>query len=163
MQLLTSTPSWLDVLPLGRLEMCWIIPYTYNANTLTLCYREKQSSDSHYVTVHRGSGCSSSVGKIGGQQYLSLGNGCMIKSTVQHEFIHAIGFDHVQSRPDRNQYITVHYNNIQGGQGNLNFELLPSSWLTWGYEYNARSFMHYDAWAFAIDSSKPTITSKVIV
>lgn len=46
-------------------------------------------------------GCSSYVGMIGGSQQLNLSTGCFSKFTVMHELIHAIGFDHEQSRKDR--------------------------------------------------------------
>ena len=53
--------------------------------------------------------------KIGQQpsgQWLSLGNGCLHKLIVAHEFMHALGFFHEQSRPDRDSYVTINYNNI---------------------------------------------------
>jgi len=55
------------------------------------------------------------VGRIRGRQRLSLGNGCVYTGTIIHEFLHAIGFYHEQSRPDRDQYIRVIRKNIQGG------------------------------------------------
>ena len=125
-------------------------------------FREKTASDTNYVTIRDGSGCSSSVGMVGGQQYVTLSqSGCYSKSTIQHEFIHAMGFDHVQSRPDRDQYVTIHYDNIRCCEAN--FELLSDSWLTFGVEYDPKSFMHYHSTAFAKDYSKPTISSKVFL
>ena len=100
------------------------------------------------------------VGKRGGQQTLNLQpNGCMSSRTIQHEFIHALGMYHMQSRPDRDQYVTIHFDNIQSGKEH-NFQLLSDT-LTFNTNYNARSFMHYPSWGFAIDTSKPTISSKV--
>ena len=55
------------------------------------------------------------VGRIRGRQQLSLGNGCVYTGTIIHEFLHAIGFYHEQSRPDRDQYVRVIRENIQGG------------------------------------------------
>ena len=100
------------------------------------------------------------VGMRGGQQMLNLQpNGCMSSRTIQHEFIHALGMYHMQSRPDRDQYVTIHFDNIQSGKEH-NFQLLSDT-LTFNTDYNARSFMHYPSWGFAIDTSKPTISSKV--
>ena len=123
--------------------------------------REKLSSDSNYVRITgQNTGCWSYVGKRGGQQLLNLQpNGCMSSRTIQHEFMHAIGMYHMQSRPDRDQYVTIHFDNIQSGKEH-NFQLLSNT-LTFDTEYNARSFMHYPWWGFAIDGSKPTISSKV--
>ena len=55
------------------------------------------------------------VGRIQGKQQLSLGNGCVYTGTIIHEFLHAIGFYHEQSRPDRDQYVRIIKENIQGG------------------------------------------------
>ena len=66
-----------------------------------LFYREATRSDYDYVTVQYGGGCSSQVGKYGGEQLLTLGPYCYNDKTVAHEFIHAFGFWHEQNRPDR--------------------------------------------------------------
>ena len=100
-------------------------------------FRARQSSDSNYVRVTgQNTGCWSSVGKRGGQQSLNLQpSGCMSSSTIQHEFIHALGMYHMQSRPDRDQYVTIHFDNIQAGKEH-NFQLLSDT-LTFNTEYNA--------------------------
>ena len=59
--------------------------------------------------------CYSYLGRIGGAQELSLGNGCWSTGIVQHEFMHALGFVHEQSRPDRDDYVTVDFTNILSG------------------------------------------------
>ena len=41
--------------------------------------------------------------------------GCIYEGTIMHELIHALGFFHEQSRPDRDSYIRVNYSNIQTG------------------------------------------------
>ena len=79
--------------------------------------------------------------------------------TIQHEFIHALGQFHVQSRPDRDQYVTIMWDNIQQGKEH-NFKKHDGT-LTYNVPYDPKSFMHYSPYGFAIDSSKPTIVSKV--
>ena len=77
--------------------------------------------------------CFSALGHIGGQQPLSLGNGCFRHGTIMHEFLHAFGFYHEQMRTDRDDYILVNYDNIipgitssfqrlQGALGHEDFE-----------------------------------------
>ena len=64
------------------------------------------------------SSCWSSVGKrySPGYQQLSLGPGCRHHGTVVHELMHALGFWHEQSRPDRNKFIEIFWENIRQGK-----------------------------------------------
>eukprot|EP00121_Abeoforma_whisleri_P012155 Awhi_evm1s11217 len=57
-------------------------------------------------------GCNSFVGKVGGKQRINLrgkekGQGCGVIPTV-HQIFHALGFHHVHSRADRDQYVHVY-------------------------------------------------------
>ena len=63
--------------------------------------------------------CWSSVGKLykrPGAQEISLANGCLMHSTIMHEVLHSLGFWHEQSRPDRDQFIEIFWENIQDGK-----------------------------------------------
>ncbi len=60
--------------------------------------------------------CYSYVGRQGYVQTVSLArNGCLYHSTVQHELIHALGFNHEQTRSDRDNHIQVVWENVQDG------------------------------------------------
>ena len=65
----------------------------------------------NYVEVVRGSGCSSWVGMQGGRQDLTLGDNCSTGNAI-HEFGHAWGLWHEQSRDDRDSFVTIHWANI---------------------------------------------------
>lgn len=80
-------------------------------------YESQTYRYSNYIRVIRGIGCYSYVGRQKNEkyQYLSLGFGCVTIGIIQHEFMHALGFFHEQSRPDRDDYVTIYYENIQQG------------------------------------------------
>ena len=59
--------------------------------------------------------------KTSGSQDLSIAlPGCAYQDVVMHELLHAAGFAHEQTRPDRDQYVTINWANIQSGtEGNF--------------------------------------------
>lgn len=120
------------------------------------------SEHQDYVTVQgSGSGCYSSVGRRGGQQTLNLQPyalevGCFRLYTIVHEFLHAIGFYHMQSATERDEYVEIVWDKIQSGTAN-NFNTYGSDIISnYGVEYDYGSVMHYSATAFSTDGS-PTI------
>lgn len=122
--------------------------------------REVSSSDRAYVNVRKGrGGCgSSSVGRQGRSQNLNISPGCFSDRTIMHEFIHAIGFYHEQSRPDRDRYVTIVTENISPSN-RYNFRLRSND-LTFNVPYDGLSIMHYTSKAFS-RNGKDTIVSKV--
>ena len=105
--------------------------------------------------------CSSNVGKVEPGQTINLGDDlCYQESVIIHEFIHAIGFTHEQSRYDRDSYVKINWENVKGGKNNTNFRKVNKYWLTGGTEYDGRSVMHYPGNHQSIDN-KTTITSLV--
>ncbi|KAG1667125.1 Zinc metalloproteinase nas-15 [Nymphon striatum] len=121
----------------------------------------KSSQHSNWISLEKGSGCSSYVGMSSrGEQQVSLGRGCVFTGIIQHELMHAAGFWHEQSRYDRDQYVTIHFDNIQSSYQN-NFKTVSSDKSqTFGQSYDYGSVMHYGSTAFATNRNKPTITPK---
>lgn len=94
-----------------------------NEMELSSCIRfVPRISQIDYIEIISGSGCYSYVGRREGRQELSLQRtGCMRKGTIQHELIHALGFMHMQSHTDRDNFVKIIYANIPGGTTNNNF------------------------------------------
>uniref|UniRef100_A0A673FX05 Metalloendopeptidase n=2 Tax=Sinocyclocheilus rhinocerous TaxID=307959 RepID=A0A673FX05_9TELE len=77
-----------------------------------------RSNERDYISIESRSGCYSYVGRQGYSQTVSLDrNGCLYPSTVQHELLHALGFNHEQTRSDRDNHIQVIWENIIDEQG----------------------------------------------
>ncbi|XP_034018771.1 low choriolytic enzyme-like [Thalassophryne amazonica] len=107
-----------------------------------------------YLSIEPNLGCSSSMGRIGGKQLLSLQRGgCVYYGIVQHELLHALGFYHEQNRSDRDNYVQIHYENIPEYYLN-NFQKMDTNNLYTPYDYG--SVMHYGRTAFG--NGKETIT-----
>ena len=57
------------------------------------------------------------MGRQGGRQVLSVGGTCTFaRGTIMHEMMHAVGFQHEQTRTDRDQFVTIFFQNIQRGK-----------------------------------------------
>ncbi|XP_058487037.1 meprin A subunit beta [Solea solea] len=119
------------------------------------------SGEANYISIFKGGGCFSSVGnrKVG-KQRLSIGNNCDRIATIEHEFLHALGFWHEQSRADRDDYVRIMWDRISEGKGhNFNtYNDTTSSSLGVPYDYG--SMMHYSKNAFR-NGSEPTIITKI--
>ncbi|XP_031629453.1 seminal metalloprotease 1-like [Contarinia nasturtii] len=99
-------------------------------------------------------GCYSSVGYQNKTQRLNLqkykpGTGCFRLGTIMHEFLHALGFYHMQSAHDRDEYVTIHWGNIRSGYEH-NFAKFNNTEVTnFNTTYDYGSVMHYSAYGFS--------------
>ena len=77
--------------------------------------------------------------------------------TIQHEFMHAMGFEHEHTRPDRNQYVAILTQNIENRkEREHNFDRHDDS-QTLGSPYDYNSIMHYSGGAFSIGNTKTIV------
>jgi len=151
--------------PAGKWSNIVVVPYYYKVNvnakyrsainaaiqeynTLT-CVRFQPSRNTRTprIGLMVGGGCYSYVGKIGSlTQDLSLGSGCEDKGIAIHEMMHALGYYHEQSRPDRDQFVQIIFANVPAGVRG-NFEK-RSDTTNQGTKYDYNSVMHYGSTAF---------------
>jgi astacin (peptidase family M12A) len=108
-----------------------------------------------WVTFRPAGGCSSSVGRQGGQQFVNLGTDCSRGNTI-HEIGHTIGLWHEQSREDRDAFVTIHFDRIQAGMEHNFDQHIADGDDVGPYDYG--SIMHYPRTAFSFDNRSETIT-----
>lgn len=117
-----------------------------------LLFIQKSSTTRDYIRVRQwnAGGYYSSVGKIGGAQILNVqSNTADHRGTVIHEFGHAIGFWHEQSRPDRDSYVSVNLGNIVPKFAHNFMKRRQSEVNSLGVGYDYGSIMHYSLNAFS--------------
>jgi len=132
-------------------------------NRLDSCIRFEESSRDDAVYVYGGHYCFSRVGYQGRGKYrnqIQLASGCLTSNTggregsIQHEFLHALGVFHTQSRWDRDNYVTIHKENIKEHAW-FNFKTeLGIKTSTYGLPYDYSSVMHYGGRAFSKDRAR---------
>lgn len=103
-----------------------------------------RTTQANYVEIINDGGNWSYIGMIGGRQPLGLYN-WNAKYVVVHELMHALGFWHEQSRPDRDDYVVINWQNIIPGMED-NFDIRQSAATIGAYDFE--SVMHYFPTAF---------------
>lgn len=118
-----------------------------------------RAGESDYVRVKRvDKGCSSKVGRKGGKQEVKIKGwdtpGWCPPGSIAHEFLHAAGIWHEQSREDRNSFVRILRGNIISGKGG-NFDRHVSDGVDIA-NYDYGSVMHYGRTAFGKDNPDGT-------
>ena len=68
--------------------------------------------------------------------------------------MHAVGFFHEQSRPDRDEHVTINLENIRSEDKKFNFRKIQLSRVNMVGEYDMCSIMHYGLWDFGRNGKK---------
>ena len=134
----------------------------FNFNTGIIC--KERTSEEDYVVIKcvkddgSGRAGASAVGRQrNGSNILELTKGGFDKVTVLHELMHALGMYHEQSRPDRDNFIEIKWDNVKEA-AKFNFQIEDNGTIRSNYDYC--SIMQYNTMAFAINQLQPTIVCK---
>lgn len=147
----------------GKLWRNGVVPYVFDSslgpyakqavisaiqqwNTKTNLKFVPRTNEYDYISVSGGRSCSSWVGRVGGKQKVTLSELCGLHAAL-HELGHAVGFFHEHTRPDRDSYVQINYQNIINGM-EYNFQQKSISDSTGRGNYDYYSIMHYPANAF---------------
>ncbi|XP_062403178.1 high choriolytic enzyme 1-like [Sardina pilchardus] len=146
----------------GYVYVPYVIANHYSSRELSIIERGLQSFSSStcirfvpwnyerdYIYIQSLNGCYSYLGRAGNGQTLSLSrSGCMYHNTVQHELLHALGFNHEQTRSDRDGYIRIYLENVEYSM-QYNFNKINTLNQNTPYDYN--SVMQYHRYAFSMN------------
>lgn len=103
-----------------------------------------------YIEIFNAPECSSALGwehPNGHPNEMDLdADGCLSASTIQHEFLHALGFEHEQSRPDRDDHIIVHWDYLDDDLEDQYYKMPLTHWMDTSSPYDTNSVMHYQWW-----------------
>ncbi|GMS92024.1 hypothetical protein PENTCL1PPCAC_14199, partial [Pristionchus entomophagus] len=129
-------------------------------NSACLSFVENPNGNSA-LRFFSGPYCFADLGRQGKRtQDVSIGIGCNNLGTVMHEINHAIGFFHTVSRPDRNDSVSINYNNIKIKEQYNFVENAPAADNSYGVSYDYGSVMQYEQYAFANNTQIPTIVAR---
>jgi hypothetical protein len=135
----------------------------FNFNTGIIFKERGDEEDYLVITCKRddesGKAGSSPVGRQrNGSNVLELVNGKFTVAVVLHELMHTLGVFHEQSRPDRDNFVEIKWDNIKE-ESKHNFQVEDDGTVRSAYDYC--SIMQYSTSNdFSIDKTKPTIVCK---
>jgi hypothetical protein len=114
------------------------------------CIKFRYRTHQHdFVNIYSGRFCKSNLGRVGGAQELSLNKQrCMEKGIIMHELLHALGYIHMHSRPDRDKYVKIQWKNILPQWFSEFNRVNPNIFMSLGTPYDYQSIMHYGNTAF---------------
>ncbi|KAI7814402.1 meprin A subunit beta-like [Triplophysa rosa] len=162
------------------IESLWKLPVPYVLNSnLSMNYRgvilrafeqfrlktcidfKPRTTEEFYISVEKREGCWSYIGRLYAQgQAVSIGHGCGFLAIVEHEFLHALGFFHEQSRYDRDNYVTIKYENIITEFLNNFNKVYENVSAVQGTPYDYLSVMHYGKSEFSNGRGSTVITKR---
>lgn len=128
---------------------------------LTTCVKfVPRTFEPNYIVIrYNALTCSSKVGCVNdGSQNVFLNRGCMNRNDILHELMHVLGFFHEHNRPDRDDYVIIHWDNIADGR-RKDFKKQTTNVTHLNTTYDFASVMHYPMKGSS-KNGKPTITPR---
>lgn len=110
---------------------------------------EREAQEDYLVIESTNGGCSSKLGRVGGSQKITLGLNCFRIGIIMHELIHALGYTHMHNHIDRDQYVTIHWSNIDPEHVHNFKQVNLQKYGNFDTLYDYFSVMHYGTKAFA--------------
>ncbi|CAD6185329.1 unnamed protein product [Caenorhabditis auriculariae] len=102
------------------------------------------------------------VGKVDPANPVYLSFGCPnSRGVAVHETMHALGVAHQHLRADRDQFITINWNNIDPQNYDAFVVVDSKLYSSYGVKYAYDSIMHYNAYTAAHNTNTPTMSPKV--
>ncbi|XP_039449032.1 zinc metalloproteinase nas-14-like [Culex pipiens pallens] len=136
----------------------------------TTCVRfVPYTNQATFITIdNSASGCWSYVGHSTNNSYNHVNlqtPSCLTTGTVAHELMHAIGFYHEFTRPDRDDWVTIDTGALATQYQttafyNANFAKMSAAQVElYGIPYYYGSVMHYSKWGGAVNYSRPVMNN----
>lgn len=130
------------------------------SNVTPLRFIKRDNQENYIEFIWDEKSCSSNLGMIEGKQFIKIPDWA-ITGNIMHEIGHAVGLIHEHSRSDRDNYITVHYDNIIDDEHiRLQFDKMSNCVLKDDFDFF--SIMLYGCYDIrgttSIDKTKPQIT-----
>lgn len=115
-----------------------------------------RTNETQFVTISDNPGyCVSQLGRLPHGQGINLDPSCAAAGDALHELGHTLGFWHEMARADRDQFVTIHWENIDP-EFKSQFDKFDGSGIDLG-TFDFDSVMMYSSTDFSVNG-KPTIT-----
>lgn len=100
----------------------------------------------------------SSIGENNSDCHMVFGRSYSDVDVIIHELGHCLGLMHEHQRPDRDEYVTIVWDNILTGK-EYNFDIVDNPlFVEQDFDYDYNSIMHYAPVSFSIDGTATILT-----